>query len=130
MTIMQEHKMNIVKDIIKGRITKRMSSEQLFLGIRQINRLIQKFKQEGSSAFIHKNTGRISPREIDKDIRDTILKLRVEQYEDYNIQHFQEKLVEKHNKTDLCINELEDALKVLFGKISNVKAIIICKNIK
>jgi hypothetical protein len=100
------------------------------LGIRQINCLIQKFKKEGSSDFIHKNTGRISPREIDKDIRDTILKLRVEQYEDYNIQHFQEKLVEKHNKTDLCINELEDALKVLFGKISNVKAIIICKNIK
>jgi hypothetical protein len=36
-------------------------------------------------------------REIDKDIRDIILKLRVEQYEDYNIQHFQEKLVEKHS---------------------------------
>jgi hypothetical protein len=50
MTIMQEHKMNI----IKGRITKRMVSEQLPLEIRQINRLIQKFKKEGSSAFIHK----------------------------------------------------------------------------
>jgi hypothetical protein len=78
MTIMQKHKMNIVKDIIKGRIAKRMSSEQLFLGIRQINRLIQKFKQEGSSDFIHKNTGRISPREIDKDIKDDNLRIFVE----------------------------------------------------
>jgi hypothetical protein len=113
MTIMQEHKMNIIKDIIKGRITKQMTSEQLFLGIRQINRLIQKFKQEGSSAFIHKNTGRISPREIDKDIRDTILKLRVEQYEDYNIQHFQEKLVENtqqnwlmYKRTRRCVKSI------------------------
>jgi hypothetical protein len=78
MTIMQEHKMNIIKNIIKGRITKRMSSEQLFLGIRQINRLIQKFKQEGSSDFIHKNTGRISSREIDKDIKDDNLRIYVE----------------------------------------------------
>jgi hypothetical protein len=78
MTIMQEHKMNIIKNIIKGRITKRMSSEQLFLGIRQINRLIQKFKQEGSSAFIHKNTVRVSLREIDKDIKDDNLRICVE----------------------------------------------------
>jgi hypothetical protein len=48
------------------------------LGIRQINCLIQKFKQEGSSDFIHKNTGRISPREIDKDIKDDNLRIYVE----------------------------------------------------
>jgi hypothetical protein len=56
-----------------------MASEQLFLmGIRQINCLIQKFKQEGSSVSCHKNTGRISPREIDKDIKDDNLRIYVE----------------------------------------------------
>jgi hypothetical protein len=97
MTMMQERKMKVIKDIIKGKITKRMGSEQLFISVRQINRLIQSFKQEGSSAFIHKNTGRISPREISSAIRDDILKLRTELYADYNIQHFLEKLNERHN---------------------------------
>jgi hypothetical protein len=69
MTIMQEHKTQVIKDIIRRKITKRTGSEELFIGIRQINRLLQKFKKEGSSAFIHKNTGRISSRKLAKALK-------------------------------------------------------------
>lgn len=44
-----------MKKIITGECTKKRASEILGITIRQISRLLIKFKEEGENGFVHKN---------------------------------------------------------------------------
>ena len=56
----EREKFETIEHIIQGKITKKEASLHLNITIRQINRLIIKYHQEGEKGFIHKNSGKIS----------------------------------------------------------------------
>ena len=51
----EKEKLEVIKKVFIGEYTKKEASDELGLTIRQINRLIIKFKAEGEKGFIHKN---------------------------------------------------------------------------
>lgn len=86
--------------IISWEITNKKASELLKLCTRQIIRKKQRYKKEWIEWVIHKARWKPSNNRnmnISSEIYNEIIHLKQEKYSDYNIIHFSEKLLEKHN---------------------------------
>lgn len=70
--------------------------EILGLSIRQIRRLIARYREQGAPGLVHGNRGRKANNRIDEEDRSEIVKLAKERYADYNDSHLTEVLAEKH----------------------------------
>lgn len=70
---------------------------KLSLSIRQIDRLIQKYKEKGKSAFIHGNRDKKPVNKLDSTISDTIILLYTTKYYDFNFAHFKDFLEKFEN---------------------------------
>ena len=57
-------KLNVIKKVLIGEYTKKEASSSLGLTIRQINRLLIKYKDEGEKGFVHKNRGKESKKRV------------------------------------------------------------------
>lgn len=84
----EREKFEVIEKIIQGKMSKKEASLQLHLTIRQINRLIIKYHQEGEKGFIHKNSGKISNKKISEKVSDKIISTYLNEYSDYNFSHF------------------------------------------
>ena len=88
-------KYSTIKDVVDGKIKKKRASVKLDLSIRQINRLIRKYRDDGKTSFIHGNRNRkpvfAKPEEFSKYIID----LYKDKYYDSNFEHFKEFLEER-----------------------------------
>lgn len=92
----EEEKYNVIQKVVSGKYTKEEAIESLGISIRQINRLIIKFKEEGKEGFIHKNKGKESKKKISFKIREEIVNLYITDYFDYNFTHFYEEIQDKY----------------------------------
>ena len=97
LTEKEMEKLNTIKKVIGGECTKKEASESLGISIRQINRLIIKFENEGEQGFIHKNRGKESQRKVPDKIKEEIVNLYITEYYDYNFTHFYEEIQGKYN---------------------------------
>lgn len=93
----EEEKFNVIQKVVNGEYTKQEAVEELGIGIRQINRLIIKLKNEGREGFIHKTKGKESKRKISAEIREEIVNLYITEYYDYNFTHFYEEIQDKYS---------------------------------
>lgn len=84
----EQIKYEIIEKILKNEISKPEASKKLNISVRQINRLIIKYKSEGKEGFIHKNKGKMSNKKISDKESDKILNMYLEEYSDYNFTHF------------------------------------------
>ena len=57
-------KVNTIKKVLSGEINKEEAAELLEISVRQINRLIIKYNEEGENGFIHKNKGKESKKNL------------------------------------------------------------------
>lgn len=89
-------KLNVIKKVLIGECTKKEASSSLGLTIRQIDRLLNKFKDEGEKGFVHKNRGKESKKKISLEIKKEIIDLYITEYFDYNFTHFFEEIQEKY----------------------------------
>ena len=87
---------SILDKILNKEITNNKAGELLWLSKRQIIRKKKKYKSEWVKWIIHKWRWKPSNNKKDDSKYLEILKLRKEKYNDYNIIHFREKLLEKH----------------------------------
>ncbi|QGS52132.1 ISNCY family transposase [Spiroplasma tabanidicola] len=92
----EKNKMEIIKAVIDEKLSKKAAAIKICQTIRNVNLLINKYKKYGYTAFIHKNTGRISNKKIKHQISDQIIDLYINKYEEYNYKHFLEKLWSNH----------------------------------
>lgn len=106
LTEKETEKLNTIKSVVSGKCTKKEASESLGISIRQINRLIIKFKEEGENGFIHKNRGKESKRKLSSEIKDEIVNLYITEYFDYNFTHFHEEIQEKYNLSYKTIDNI------------------------
>lgn len=89
-------KLNVIKQVFIGELTKKQAVEKLNLSLRQINRLLVKYQEEGDSGFVHKNRGKESSKRISEKIKEEIINLYITEYFDYNFTHFYEAIQEKY----------------------------------
>ena len=99
-------KLKVIKDILNGECTKKDAASRLELSVRQINRLILKFNEEGEKGFIHGNRGKESKKKISCDIKDEITNLYTGEFFDYNFTHFYEEIQEKYNLSYRSISNI------------------------
>lgn len=101
----EEKKYLIIGQIMDGLITKKDAGEKLNVSIRQINRLIIKYKEEGKNGFIHKNKGKTPHQKIEENIKKEIVNLYLKEYYDYNFSHYYEDVIK--NKYDVSFAMLK-----------------------
>lgn len=99
-------KLNEVKKIIVGECTKKEASDNLGITIRQIDRLILKYKKEGDIGFIHKNRCKESKKKTPEEIKTEIVNLYITEYFDYNFTHFYEEIGEKYKLSRKTISTI------------------------
>lgn len=89
-------RMHILQKIVEQHMTASQASELLGLSLRQVRRLIAKYRQQGASGVVHGNRGRAPSNRIKQDVQSKILELAENEYRDYNDCHFTDELAEKH----------------------------------
>lgn len=69
MTEKEMKKLNTIKKILGGECTKKETVESLEITVRQIDRLILKYKNDKETGFINKSRGRESKKKILENIK-------------------------------------------------------------
>ena len=90
-------KYNIIKNLVDNNGNKNNAAIKLNLSRRQIDRLINKYKEKGKSSFVHGNHGHIPSKALDKSISENIILLYQNKYYDCNFNHFKDLLKDKEN---------------------------------
>jgi transposase len=96
LTVKEQKRLKVITEMEAGRMKGREAAEMLGLSLRQVRRLTAAYRKEGAAGLAHGNRGRPSPHRTPEEVREHILKLARERYQDYNDTHFTEKLAEKH----------------------------------
>src|SRR5205823_9502040 len=78
------------------RITWYQAAEILGISCRQMLRWQTRFKHEGYEGLFDRRRGVPSPKRVPLEIVETVLRLYQEQYFDFNVRHFHEKLAAEH----------------------------------
>ena len=93
----EQNKYEIIKELVDHNGNKNRAKEKLGLSIRQVNRLINTYKEKGKSGFVHGNRSKKPAKTIDKTISDNIILLYRNKYQGFNFKHFFEYLIEEEN---------------------------------
>jgi transposase len=79
------------------RITWYQAAEILGISCRQMLRWQTRFKHEGYEGLFDRRRGVPSPKRVPLETVETVLRLYQEEYFDFNVRHFHEKLGSEHN---------------------------------
>lgn len=94
----EENKYNIIGDVVSGKINKNRAEVKLGLSRRQIDRLVNIYKNKGKSGFIHGNRDKKPKTIISDEVQKQILDIFINKYNCLaNVQHLTEILREDHN---------------------------------
>lgn len=88
-------KYETIKELVDHEGNKERASLKLGVSKRQINRLINIYKEKGKEGFIHGNRNRTPSNALSKSISEDIITLYQTKYYDFNFCHFREFLKEK-----------------------------------
>lgn len=89
-------KYTTIKKLVEQNGNKKRAAIKLQCSIRTIDRLIQKYNQQGKEAFIHGNRGRKPPTTFPEETKAFIIALYRNDYSDANYQQFCEILFEDY----------------------------------
>src|SRR6266436_5520812 len=92
------------------RITWYQAAEILGLSGRQMLRWQTRYRHEGYDGLFDRRRGVPSPRRVPVETVETVLRLYQEQYFDFNVRHFHEKLKSEH-RIDLSYTWVKNALQ-------------------
>ena len=89
----ERKKYETIKRVIAGELTRKEAASELKLNIRQIDRLKKTYKESGQEGFIHGNRGKPNPNKKNNNLINELEELYLNEYYDYNFEHFYEKVV-------------------------------------
>lgn len=92
------------------RITWYQAAEILGISCRQMQRWKTRFEHEGYEGLFDRRRGIPSPKRVPLTMVETVLRLYQEQYFDFNVRHFHEKLKSEH-QIELSYTWVKDALQ-------------------
>jgi len=88
----QQYQLERIGEFISGSLNRKDCALLLNLSERSVSRLATAIKQEGLSAVLHGNAGKIPINKSDAELKKIARKAAVEKYFDFNILHMFEKL--------------------------------------
>ena len=87
-------RLELVERVLKDELKQVDAAEYLDLSTRQINRIVQRVREEGKRGVIHRLRGRESNRKLADDLREKVLKLYAAKYKGFGPLLASEKLAE------------------------------------
>lgn len=102
LTVNEQKKYETIKRLVENGGSKKRAALKLGVTVRTINRLINRYKLEGKSAFSHKNKARTPSNAFSAEFKNEIITLYLNKYSDANFKHFSELLARNE---DLKISE-------------------------
>ncbi len=96
MSVSEIGKLKVITDVTEKRISQENASKRLNLSVRQIKRLVKRFRAEGAQGLTSKRRNFVSNRRLPDDLRLKVLELYRENYPDFGPTLFCEKLSELH----------------------------------
>ncbi|MGH8161270.1 MAG: ISNCY family transposase [Gammaproteobacteria bacterium] len=89
-------RVEIISCVVRHELTQRRAAQRLGLSVRQIKRLVRRYRQEGAAGLTSRRRGRASHRRIDPAVRAHFLEVITAHYSDFGPTLAHEKLVEAH----------------------------------
>ena len=96
MSMKETERIAIMNNLVAKRIKQKHASRQLGISVRQAQRMVKRYKQEGIAGLIHKSRGRVGNRAMSQEKKDQIVLLIQQQYSDFGPTLTAEKLAERH----------------------------------
>ncbi len=90
-------KFGAIRDVCEKRIRRADAARVLSLSVRQVQRLVTRFRQHGAAAIVHQRRGQSSSNRINHLVKLRCLTLIREHYEDFGPTLAHEKLTERHD---------------------------------
>jgi len=90
----EQKKLMVLNQVEKGRLRGGEAAGILRISLRQVRRLLARYRREGAKGLEHGNRGRKPANTLDSGIREKVIGLAVTTYLGFNTQHLTEKLTE------------------------------------
>lgn len=108
MSMKETERIAIMDNLIAKRIKQKHASFQLGISVRQVRRMVKRYKQDGVTGLIHQNRGRVGNKAMKQEKKDNIILLIKQQYSDFGPTLAAEKLFERD-----CISVSEEKVRLL-----------------
>ena len=89
-------RLKIVQQINDSRLTQKEAANQLQLTVRQVKRLVRRYKDNGAEGLISKHRGKVANNRIPETVKNKALELIRTTYPDFSPTFAHEKLTELH----------------------------------
>ena len=86
----------MIREVLGRRLRQREAGERLGICVRQVKRLVRRYRELGARGLVSGHRGRRAPNAILPEVREEILAVVRERYEDFSPTLAQEKLTEVH----------------------------------
>ena len=96
MSVQEADRVVVIRDVVEKRLRQREAAERLGIGVRQVKRLIRRYRERGTVGLASGHRGRRPNNAIDDVVRRQVLELLRERYADFGPTFAREKLVELH----------------------------------
>lgn len=91
----EKYKLKTIEKVVNKQITRTDASLKLNCSLRQIDRLVNKYKTEGKTGFIHKSRGTKNFKKTEEEKIEYAKELYLTKYSYFNFTHFYEKTKEE-----------------------------------
>ena len=95
LTVRDHQKLSVVEEILAGSRSQVSGSKVVGISTRWMKVLVKRVRQNGAAGLVHRNTGRASNRKLKTKVREDLIRLYRERYEDFNLNHFRQMLKER-----------------------------------
>ena len=96
MSVEEADRVVVIRDVVEKRLRQREAAERLGIGVRQVKRLIRRYREWGTVGLASGHRGRRPNNAIDDVVRRQVLERLRERYADFGPTFAREKLVELH----------------------------------
>ena len=96
LSMVEADRVGVIRDVVEKRLTQREAALRLGLGVRQVKRLVSRYRERGAAGLVSGRRGRPSNNAIDPAVRRDALELVRERYPDFGPTFACEKLVDEH----------------------------------
>ena len=96
MSVEEADRVVVIRDVVEKRLRQREAAERLGIGVRQVKRLIRRYRERGTVGLASGHRGRRPNNAIDDVVRRQVLERLRERDADFGPTFAREKLVEWH----------------------------------
>lgn len=90
-----QHRLYVLNHVLTAGLTVEEAARVLELSVRQVRRLLRRYRADGAAGLLHGNRGRVPGHRIPETVRDRVVELATTTYAGVNHSHLTELLAER-----------------------------------